>query len=311
MSTRAPSVFASVVRHELTTLAREKTFLLLLAIFMAMTFFSVYIGWSTRTTTEAIYHASVAYLAAQGVTSIVADPLTGVSPLLVFDNMLVYLLLIGALLAIVIGHRSFIRERAAGVLPLVFVRPISRAQYIGAKLLGVLLALTGIVFATYAVSAFSAAFIPALRLPAGGYAALLGFYAVSLVYLAFFAAVGLFFSVIMKNESTALFMPILVWVAAVFILPELTTGQNPVALLNPVTLTGAIPDQGLFFTAAHRLLSPFSVGQLYTRSALGMLGGGIGNSIASLFALLAYVGVAIGASAFALRRYAVTRDLYL
>lgn len=306
-----PPLVAVIVRNEWRALLREKTFLLLLGIFLTMTFFSVYIGWSTRSTTNAIYHASVAYLATQGVTNVIPNPLDGVSPLLVFDNMLIYILLIGALLAIVIGHRSFIRERASGVLPLTFVRPVSKARYAFAKLLGIFLALAGVVFATYSVSALSALLIPALHLSGIEFLYLLGFYVASFLYLGIFASLGLLFAIVSRNESTALFIPILLWVAVVFIIPELTTGQNPVALLNPVTLANAFPDQGKFFSLMSTIFGPISIGQFYTRSALDLLRSNGAALVVPLGALLAYLAATTGVSAYALGRHTSANDLQL
>ncbi len=312
MSTHGQSSAVGViVKNEWRALLREKTFLLLLGIFLTMTFFSVYIGWSTRTTTNAIYHASVSYLGAHGVANVIPNPLDGISPLLVFDNMLIYILLIGALLAIVIGHRSFIRERASGVLPLTFVRPVGKARYAFAKLLGIFSALLGVVFVTYIVSALSALFIPTLHLSGSEFLYLLGFYIASFVYLAIFAALGLLFAIVSRNESTALFIPILLWVAVVFIVPELTTGQNPVALLNPVTLANALPDQGPFFAFMGKVFGPISIGQFYTRSALDLLRSNATAFVMPLGALLAYLALATGISAYALGRHTSTNDLLL
>lgn len=297
-----------IARHELRTLAREKTFVLLLGIFLAMTFFSVFIGWFTRTTTANIYTATVAYLTHSGVAHIPASPLAGISSLAVFDNMIIYIMLIGALLAIVIGHRSFIRERKSGVLPLVFSRPVDATAYVAAKMAGIGVALALVLICAFVVSAVSALLVPALHLSASEFGGLLGFYLVSFLYLALFASVGFFFAIRTKNESTALFLPIMVWVIAVFILPELTTGQNPVALLNPVTLAHALPDQGAFFAWMHALLSPFSVAQFYTQSALSMLKSGTANLLLPAAALCAYLGVCSAAGAYAVRHYDSTQD---
>ena len=300
-----------IVRNELRSLAREKTFLLLLGIFLTMTFFAVYIGWSTRSTTNAIYQASVTYLAVQGTPTSIPNPLSGVSALSVFNNMLIYILLIGALLAIVIGHRSFIRERKSGVLPLTFVRPVRKTQYAFAKLLGIFLALAGVVVATYVVSAGSALFIPALHLSGHEFLYLLGFYGVSFLYLSIFATLGLLFAIISSNESTALFVPILLWVGVVFIMPELTTGQNPVALLNPVTLASAVPTPGVFFGLMHNLLSPFSIGQFYTRASLAFFSSDISSVMLPFFTLFGYLALSVGATGYLLTRHTNANDLLL
>lgn len=299
-----------VIRNELRTLSREKTFVLLMGIFFAMTLFSVFIGWSTRTTTVAIYSATVAVLQSSGAMHIPPNPILGTSPLMVFSNLVIYILLVGALLSIVIGHRSFIRERKSGVIPLVFVRKVTKGQYVAGKLLGIGIALVAIIVAAFLVSATSAIFIPALNLSPGEFLRLLGLYVAAFLYLALFAALGFFFAARMKTESGALFAPIMLWVITVFVLPELATGQNPVALLNPITLAQAAPTPAAFFALLHPFIAPFSVGQLFTHSAFQFLTGGwqVGGALTGL---ALYLGVVCIASVYAVRSYSIASDSLL
>lgn len=299
-----------VIRNELRTLSRGKTFVLLMSIFFVMTLFSVYIGWSTRTTTIAIYTATVAVLQVSGATHIPPNPILGVSPLMVFSNLVIYVLLVGALLSIVIGHRSFIRERKSGVIPLVFVRKVTKGQYVAGKLLGIGTALVAIIVAAFLVSATSAIFIPALHLSPSEFLRLSGLYVAAFLYLALFATLGFFFAARMKTESGALFAPIMLWVVTVFVLPELATGQNPVALLNPITLAQAAPTPTAFFALLHPFIAPFSVGQLFTQSAFQFLTGG-GQVGGALTGLALYLGVAGIASVYAVRSYSIASDSLL
>ena len=306
---RVAGPLRTVVAHELRTLRREGTFSTLLGIFSAVTLFSVFIGWSTRSTTLAIYAATVATLKAAGVSHIAPNPLLGVSTLAIFNNLIIYTLLVGALLAIVIGHRSFVRDRKSGVVPLLLSRPAGRPLYIAGKLCGISAALLLVLLGMFVVSALSTLFIPALHLSGGEFLSLAAFYAVSFVYLAFFAALGLLFGVYMSNESLALLAPVLVWIAVVFILPELSTGQNPVSLLNPVTLAHAPSTPGAFFSTARAILSPFSFGQDYTALALHFLRISPGAlEFGAIFKLLVASAVAGAASMFALQKYSTTDD---
>lgn len=310
MSTfRIPSPFRALVRHELRTLAREGTFSTLLGIFTAVTLFSVFIGWATRSTTFAIYAATVAVLKAAGVFHVAPNPLLGVSALAVFNNLIIYTLLVGALLAIVIGHRSFVRDRKSGVVPLLLSRPAGRPLYIAGKLCGISIALLLIMAGMFFVSAASTFLIPALHLSGGEFLSLLAFYGVSFVYLAFFAALGLLFAVLMPNESLALLIPVIAWIAVVFILPELSTGQNPVSLLNPVTLAHAPSTPGVFFSSVRTILGPFSFGQDYTSLALHFLRiNSDAIDIGSLVMLAAASILAGAASVYALERYSPMVD---
>lgn len=309
---------ATIARHELKALLREQTFLLLLGLFLVMASFSVSIGWSTRTTTAAIYDATVGVLTAAHAPVIPPNPLLAISPLTVFDNMVVYLLLVGALLAIVIGHRSFMRERRAGIVPLLFVRPFSRAGYLTGKVAGIVSALVLLAGGTFALSLLSSLFIPALRLTGGEVARLAGFYGLSFVYLACFAMLGLWASIRFSSESMALFVPVMAWIAVVFVVPELATGQNPVSLLNPITLSQAFPDPTPFFAAMRTVLGPLSIGQFYATGALTFLKAGTYGSLSDAGAFLANTGafLALGffcvlggvASWYELRRYAIAED---
>lgn len=301
---------STLVSHELRALSREGTFTALLGIFFLTTLFSVFIGWSTRATTNAVYYATVNVLHAAGAASVGANPLRNVSALTAFDNLAVYTLLVGALLAVVAGHRSFIRDRASGVVPLMLSRPVSRHVYIAGKLCGVFLSLLFIIIGMFVVSAMSTWFIPALHLSGGEFLLLAGFYAASFFYLSFFAALGLLFAVVTPNESLALLLPVIVWVAIVFIFPELSTGQNPVSLLNPVTLAQMPPAAEGVFSTMRSILSPFSFGQDYTALALYFLRSA-GHSVfyrEKVLELLAATVITSGACARALERYSLSSD---
>lgn len=76
-----------------------------------MTITSSFIGWATYSTTSAVYQASVVYLHQQGISQIPNNPILSFPALASFRNVIVYMFLIGSLMAIVIGNRSFIRER--------------------------------------------------------------------------------------------------------------------------------------------------------------------------------------------------------
>jgi ABC-2 type transport system permease protein len=315
--TNSMSTIITIAKQELRTLVREKTFLLLLGIFLVMTAFAVAIGASTRSTTFSIYHATVTVLQTAG-KNVPPNPLLGITSLSVFDNMIIYILLVGALLSIVIGHRSFIRERKSGIVSLVFTRPVSKVTYIMGKLTGIGVALASIMVCTFVVSVISTFFITTVHLSGIEFLRLGGFYLISFFYLAFFAVLGLLCAIRIPSESIALFTPIIVWVALVFILPELATGQNPVALLNPITLARAAPNMSAFFVHMRTIIEPFSVSQYYTESALMFLKAGptsglsLSAGITQVWLVMSgpvlYLFVLIGASVLAVRSYVVSSD---
>lgn len=257
------NVFAVIAWAELKTLFKERIFFLLLGIFILMTLASSFIGWSTYSTTNAVYDASVIFLHAHGVMRVAANPVVSFPALASFRNIIIYMFLIGSLMAIVVGNRSFMKERKSGVLQLLFTRPVSASTLLLGKIFGICLALLSIISATAFVSIVSSYFLPLQHLAAPDIIRLLIFYLYSFFYLLLFALVGLLFAIIAASESLALFIPVCIWVAISFVLPELTTGQTPTALLNPVTIDQVI-GQGSFFSLTQQFITPVSIGWHYT-----------------------------------------------
>ncbi len=134
----------SVVALELLCTRRERLPQLLLAVFVGMIAASAFIGSSARATVTGVYREA----RNQGLTS-AANPFDGLSPLYYARNTVIYIVLIGALLAIVIGARSTLRDRQARTTDLVLSRDVAPAVYLGAKLAG----LGVFVFMVLAVSA--------------------------------------------------------------------------------------------------------------------------------------------------------------
>lgn len=308
----------TVAVNETRIVLREKTLLLLLFVFLLMTLFSVYIGWSTKTTILGVYQASLASLIHSGVTNLPPNPFMDIPALSIFKNMIIYVFLIGSLAAIVIGHRAFIRERKSAVTLLIFSKPVSKKTYIAGKIVGIIISLFLIVSITFLINLFSTFIIPQQQLTMLEVAKLFSFYLVSLLYMLIFAMLGLFFAVILSNESLALFMPVVIWVAVTFIFPELITGQNPVALLNPVNIAQTTT-QGTFFTTMQKVLFPISIEQHYTNLSqplleiqkqfrnLSLMEIAVRNGI-FIFSLIFYFLLSLIGNLYGLNRYSAAKD---
>lgn len=252
-----------IATSEVKTLFKERIFFILLGVFIFMTLASSFIGWSTYTTTNAVYGASAIFLHQHGVAQVPANPVLSFPALASFRNIIVYMFLIGSLMAIVVGNRSFMRERKSGVLQLLFTRPVSLSTLLIGKIMGICFILLSIISLTAFVSIVSSYFLPLQHLGTPDIIRLLVFYSYSFFYILLFAFLGLLFAIIAKSESLALFIPVCIWVGISFVMPELVTGQTPTALLNPVTID-QILNQGSFFSLMQHFLTPVSLGWHYT-----------------------------------------------
>jgi ABC-type transport system involved in multi-copper enzyme maturation permease subunit len=305
----------TIAIQEVKILFRERVFFLLLGVFIVMTLASSFIGLIATTTTTSIYNASVDFLYQSGVHNIPINPLADLSALANLRNVIIYIFLIGALLAIVIGHRSFIRERKSGTLALLLIRPISPKFLFLGKVLGICLALFGIIATTFSVSVIVSFLFPFKRLVFDDILKLGFFYGLSFFYLLFFAFLGLLFAIKTKSESLALFAPVCIWVGISFVLPELVSGQTPTALLNPITMDQTAP-VGTFFALMQQYFGPISLGGQYTSFSSQLLDNSVqattaGNILwmnsGKIVILFLFVSVCFGAC-FCLIHFYVIKD---
>jgi ABC-type transport system involved in multi-copper enzyme maturation permease subunit len=281
-----------VAGQEIRAILREKTFILLLVIFMGMTLASTYIGWSSAHTIQSVYDSTVSLLAEQG-SSIPPPPFAGASHLSLLKNMIIYVVLIGALLAITVGYLIGVRDRRAAVTRIIFSRNITKQQFLVGKVLAILFALGSILLAASIVSTVSSMLLS--QITSTDLVRIASFYGFSLVYLVGFAFLGLSFALTRKTSTLALVIPIIIWVAITFVLPELTSALCPTASLNPTSLqTDVLPSPVL--NAIHRAVYPLSISEQFkvvTERILLLPSQPVGTSNSSYPFWLGYVAVPI------------------
>lgn len=254
------STAAVIARQQVRTLARRQTFVLMLGVLLAMTALSGLIGWSSHSTILRVYDETVRTLTAQG-KPVPPNPFDAKPRLALLNNMIIYVPLIGALLAIVIGHLSVMDDRNAGVNRVIFSRPVLRSAYFRGKLAGCLVAVAVIMAACFVLSVAALALINAGMPTASELARLIGFYALSGAYLLVFVLIGMVASLLLRSQSLALLAAMAVWVLVTFATPQLTSGLRPVASLNPVT-DPVTASHSPFFKVTSKA-KPVSIGDQY------------------------------------------------
>lgn len=245
----------------LRTSFRDSTVLLLTALFLAMVLLSAWLGWSATQTINAIYAAAVKVMTAQGVT-IPPNPVSEGSALSLLRNMSIYVALLGALAALVFGHLAIAADRKSGVLPLIASRPVSRSAYATGKILAIITAITGLTLFAALVNVGTLLILPGLALAPDTWYRLAGFYAVSALYMAAFGFLAALCAIEHRSESMALLVPVTVWLVLTFVLPQVTANISPLAALNPLSATAALP-VGPFFTITDAVFGPLSLAEAY------------------------------------------------
>ncbi len=272
----------------------------MLAIFLFMASFSAYIGWSTKNTILSVYAQTVKEMTAQGIKEIPNNPFLSTPPLSILKNMVVYVFLIGSLMAIIVGHSSFIRERRAGVSKIIFSKSMGKWEFVLGKMSGIFLALTIINAISFALSFFSITIIFSHLLSMPETLKLLAFYGTSLLYMLIFAFIGLFFAIVSRSESLSLLIPVVIWIFISFVMPQLTSALDPTALLNPTSIQTPAP-QNNFFQNAQSIIHPFSVSESYKSIGRSLLQGD-SNSYPFL-PLIAYLIVVTGSCFYGMGKF--------
>ena len=293
--------------------SRDRTVLLLGAMFFTMILISAWLGWSATNTVNAIYDSAVPVLKAQG-RPVPPNPVGETSPLTLFRNMVTYIALLGALASLVLGHQIVAADRKSGALPLLFSRPLARQGLALGKIAALALAIIILLVFAAIVNALTMLFLPGLALNAAVWSGLVKFYSISALYMLAFGLLGAASAVYFKSQSMALLVPVTIWLALTFIVPQLTANISPMAALNPLS-ANITPPSGRFFGVTSAVLGPVSIAESYrylASSALDILPGAratLTSQSALLSLILANLVLAAGL-AFAMQRLDVTRSSY-
>jgi ABC-type transport system involved in multi-copper enzyme maturation permease subunit len=283
-----------IAAHQLRMLRRERVFLAILAALLLMTVLAGFIGWSSHNTIVRVYEESSAMLASEGQPP-PPNPFELKPRLSLLSNMTIYIPLIGALLAIVVGHLAIVTDRAAGSTRLIFSRPISRSTYLWGKLAGIAGALVVILAASYVLSVVSLTIVNGSAPTTAELGRLALFFALSLAYMLLFALVGMASALVVRGRSLSLLVALGIWMVVTFMVPQFTSGLRPTASLNPI-VDPVSTSQEFFRITSH--LRPLSISEQYRDASASILqtapdrvaSGGI-QSILPISALLAALGL--------------------
>ncbi|MBX3099603.1 MAG: ABC transporter permease [Salinibacterium sp.] len=264
---------------------RARTAHLLLIVFIGMVIASSVIGWVTNQTVTGVYEKVVA----DGLTT-APNPFTGVTPLYYARNAVIYVLLIGSLMAIVLGVQATLRDRKAATTDLVLSRPVGSATRLLGQLAGLGVVLAAVIGISFSVSWVIISVINGAPLGWADTGRVIAFGLLSWVLLSTFTLLGMLTGLRSKRETTALLVPFVIWSAIAFVLPQIGTAARPVSLLNPVP---AVSSTGGYFDVVAAITGPFSVTEQFKRASSIVLQDPAvtGDATSSVLILLAFLAV--------------------
>ena len=275
-------------RHEILCTLRARVALLLLVVFLGMVSLSSLIGWLTNTTVTRVYER----ILAEGLTT-VSNPFTAVSPLYYSRNSVIYVVLIGALMAIILGVQATLRDRKSATADLVLSRPVRTGQRLIGQFLGLGAVIAAVLVASTVISWGSISVIIAAPLGVDATLRLMAFAALSWALMMIFALLGMLTGLYSRKETTALLVPFVIWSAIAFVLPQIGTAARPVALLNPVAAVATPGNNSFDLIGA--LTGPFAITEQFKRAASMVLRDDsvTGNPVLSIVLLVSILAAMI------------------
>ncbi|MEZ5217843.1 MAG: ABC transporter permease subunit [Ilumatobacteraceae bacterium] len=259
-------MIATIARHQVRSLVRQRTFVSLLGVFGVMTVLAGVLGWSSHHTIVRVYDQAVILLDGQGRPA-PPNPFTLRPRLSLLSNMVVYVPLIGALLALVVGHLSVVDDQSGGVGRLVFSRGLDRRTYVVGKLAAAAFVLATVATMSTVISAASLLIVERTLAPSD-LARLVAFFALSWLYLMVFASIGMVSGVASRLRSLGLLSALGAWLVITFVVPQFTSGLRPTASLNPIT--DPVSTSQSFFRATAKL-RPLSIAEQYKQASAHLL----------------------------------------
>jgi ABC-type transport system involved in multi-copper enzyme maturation permease subunit len=247
-------MITTIATHQLRLLRRQRVTLAVGSTLIGVTVLAGILGWASHQTIIGVYDEAVRLLASRGLGA-PPNPFLLKPQLSMLSNMVIYITLIGALVAIVLGHVSVATDEAEGIGRLVFSRQVSRRQYtVGA--IGSCAIVLAIACVACALVSVAALLIVNRTMPSGAdLARLAGFYGLSWAYLVIFALIGMLALLIARRRSLGLLSAIGVWLVITFAIPQFTSGLRPAQSLNPIVDPVSTSQQFFRLTARGRRLS--------------------------------------------------------
>lgn len=245
----------TLARKEMKAAFRDNIFLIIIGLFILLSVISVYIGSSTKNAELQAYQDIVQLLKGQGATNLPSRP--EIYPLSVLRNIISYVSMIGAVVAIFLGFETFSGERSNGTLKLIAVRPVFRDQIVTGKLIGggmVIGVLLGIILIfNLVLFALISGITPSIN----EIIRLLFFFILAFVYMMIFYIATMYVSLKMNDSAFGFMLMMIIWVTISFVLPQLADSQRSFAYaLNSTAQTVTQVPSDTVFSKAIELFSP-------------------------------------------------------
>ena len=213
-----------IAGKEFRTAFKDKIFIVITVLFLVLSIVSVYIGSSTKNAEMKAYQDIVGILKSQGNTNLPVSP--DIYPLSILRNIITYVSMVGAVLAVFLGFDAFSGERENGTLKLLLTKPLYRDQIVTGKLLGAAGVIGSLLGITLVVNVVLFGAVSGLIPDIGEISRLAVFMIIAFLYMMSFYIAALFVSIKTTNRAFGFMAMMIVWMFISFVIPQLADTQR-------------------------------------------------------------------------------------
>jgi len=244
-----------IAGKEFKTAFKDKIFIVITVLFLVLSIVSVYIGSSTKNAEMKAYQDIVGILKSQGNTNLPVSP--DIYPLSILRNIITYVSMVGAVLAIFLGFDAFSGERENGTIKLLLTKPLYRDQIVTGKLLGAACVIGSLLGITLIVNIVLFGAVSGLIPDIGEISRLAAFMIIAFLYMMSFYIAALFVSIKTTNRAFGFMAMMIVWIFISFVIPQLAdTQRNFAYAMNATAQTVTQIPSDTTISKAVELFSP-------------------------------------------------------
>lgn len=252
----------SIALLQMRTFARQRILHTTIGVTAGFAALAGVLGWASHQTIIGVYDESSKLLAQRGQAA-PPNPFLLKPSLSMLANEIIYVTMIGALVAIVVGHIAIAEDESNGIGRLVFIRAIQRTRYAVGKLSACALLLGIASTSCFVVSVGALTIVD--RFPSGtDLTRLAAFYLLAWLYSMVWTLVGAIGVLLTSKRPLALLGSISAWLTVTFAFPQFTSGLRPTQSLNPI-VDPVSTSQTLFRIAAKA--RPYSLAEQFKEAA--------------------------------------------
>jgi ABC-2 type transport system permease protein len=216
-----------IAQKEFRSALRDKIFIVITLLFLILSIVSVYIGSSTKNAELKAYSNIVDLLKSQGSKAFPPEP--QIYALAILSNIIKYVSIVGAVLAIFLGFDTFSGEKENGTMKLILSRPIYRDQLISGKLLGGALVIGLLLIVTLFFNTLLFSFVSGLSPGLSEISRLITFMLFAFCYMMSFYIATVFVSIKTNDRSFGFLVMLILWIGVSFVIPQLAESQKSFA----------------------------------------------------------------------------------